>query len=170
MDISLNPLQVQKISGKIINVIKYSELCDYVDANHLFSKSPFILLLYETQKNNGHWVCLIDKPKTIYVFDSYGIFPDDELKYTNIKFRKDNNMDFGYLSYLLYHSPKTIDYNAVQLQKLDQNITTCGRWCGLRIRCDNLSNDKFAGMFKHVPLDKRDNVICQLTEKYLNIL
>ena len=38
MDISLNPLQVQKISGKIINVIKYSELCDYVDANHLFSK------------------------------------------------------------------------------------------------------------------------------------
>lgn len=166
MDISLNPLQVQQIAGKPIKVVKYSSLHEYDNIEQLFDISNFVLLLYETKQNNGHWVGLVNKPKIIYFFDSYGYFPDDELQYSNIKFRKSNNMDYGYLSYLLLNTNKTIDYNDKQLQKVGNRINTCGRWVAMFFRL-NKSNDAFSKIFLKAPEDKRDKLITELTNKYI---
>lgn len=166
MNISLNPYQVQQIAGKPIKVVKYSSLHEYDNIEQLFDISNYVLLLFETKHNNGLWVGLVNKPKTIYFFCSYGYFPDDHLHYTNVKFRKSNNMDYGYLSYLLLHTNKTIDYNDKQLQKVDNNINTCGRWVGMFFRL-NKSNNAFSKIFMKVPQDKRDKLITELTNKYI---
>ena len=164
---ALSPQEVQQIAGKPISVFKYSDLVNFQTINDLFTTSNFILLLYETKQNSGHWCCLINKPKVIEFFDPYAFIPDDQLEFANIKFRKCNSMELPYLTYLMYNSNKTIDYNNVQLQKLAKNIQTCGYWCGIRMRESRLSNDKFAKMFINYPVDERDNLILKISHKYI---
>ena len=124
----LNPHQVQKIAGCPVNVIKYQDLDELDHIDELFSSAGCALLLYETQLNQGHWVCLINQPDTIIFFDSYGLEPDNQLAFTNIQFRRLNDMIFPHLSGLLLDSPKLIDYNDKRLQLMAPEIQTCGHW------------------------------------------
>ena len=167
MDKALSAEEVLKIAGIPIKLIKYSDLSLYKTICDIFGTFKAVLLLYEQRINSGHWVCLINHKDTIHFFDSYGLFPDDELRFSNIKFRKENDMFLPYLTYLLYHSPKTIDFNDIKLQKIDEKIATCGRWCGMRMRMHKLTNDEFSDLFKNIKKNERDPLIVNLTEKYI---
>ena len=164
----LNPYQVQKIDGCPVNVIKYQYLDELEQIDELFSSAGCALLLYETQLNQGHWVCLIDQPDTIIFFDSYGLEPDNQLAFTNIQFRRLNDMIFPHLSGLLLDSPKLIDYNDKRLQLMAPEIQTCGYWVGYRMRNRKLTTDQFNDLFKGIPRQEKDNAIIKFTEKYLD--
>ena len=125
----------------------------------LFVEGKLVLLLYESKRNNGHWCCLIDQPAQVIFFDPYALLPDDQLEFTNIKFRKRNNMHLPYLTYLLYHSKKPIDYNNKQMQVMRDEVATCGYWCGIRMRLDYLDSEEFIDIFRKFPLKERDNII-----------
>ena len=167
MDKSLSAEEVQQIAGEPIRVLKYSALCNYKDIEDMFGKYKGVLLLYESTLNRGHWTCLKKmKNKTICFFDSYGYIPDDELHFTNIKFRRENCMDLPYLTALMYKSKYAIDYNDVQLQKFKDNINTCGRYCGLFLRCQDMDNIQFAKWLKSKD-QNTDRLIVRLTEPFL---
>lgn len=107
-----------------------------------------MILLYETEPNYGHWVCILETPQGIEHFDSYGIVPDGELKWVPEWLKSSTGQDVKKLLSLLYHSNQKINYNTHKLQSSDS--ATCGRWCVLRIMFSSLGTDQFAHMVKVV--------------------
>ena len=107
-------------------------------------KRPFVVL-YETEPNWGHWVGVVDTPEGIEHFDSYGIVPDQELKWVPPGFARGSGQDVKHLLKMLYDEHKrtgaTINYNAHKLQ--GPYSSTCGRWCVLRNMCRDLGSDDF---------------------------
>jgi hypothetical protein len=105
---------------------------------------PFVIL-YETEPNWGHWVACVDTPEGIEHFDSYGIVPDNELKWVPEGFAKGSGQDVKRLLELLYDENQRIgtpiNYNAHKLQ--GPTSSTCGRWCILRNMFSRLGNDDF---------------------------
>ena len=163
----LSPREIARIADKPIRVVQYKHLHAYKDINDLFGNLDCVLILYNTKQHYGHWIGLINHSHKIYFFDPYSMFPDDQLFFTNIKFRKENDMQYPYLVYLLYHSKKAIDYNDYQFQTFSPNISTCGYWVGYRFRHSKLSTNQFKKLFKGIPKDKLDNTIILLCNKYL---
>lgn len=115
----------------VSNTIKYSTLAKY---NNIFDLLPhdksYKIILIEQKPNLGHWVCIIRYGKTITFFDSYGEGVDGELKYVTKMMNKMLGQDHHYLSDLLRRVPDdwVVNFNKKKLQKLSNDIATCGRW------------------------------------------
>ena len=143
MSLINKPLSSDQIANAIpgVTVLKYNELC------HFDSLPLPMVILYETEPNFGHWVAVLETPEGIEHFDSYGIIPDNELKWINPKFRTASGQDVKYLLRMLYDSGKDINYNTYRFQGRDSS--TCGRWAILRILFSDMTNDDFAKAIKY---------------------
>lgn len=103
-----------------------------------------LIILYETKPDFGHWVCLVETPEGIEHFDSYGILPDNELKWVPGWLKESTGQDMKRVLKMLWDKGKTgkkINYNAHKFQ--GEDTSTCGRWCLLRIALSQLSNNDF---------------------------
>lgn len=170
MNIQLSNYDIENVLGKSIKILTYKELTKYNTIAKAFGKHKFIGLLYERIEGNGHWVLLINHRDSIEHFDSYGIFPDDELKFTDIIYRKKNNMYFPYLTYLLLNSKKKKEYNNYKFQKENNNISTCGRWLLFRAKTSLMNIDKFNELINKLRKERKttnDKLIVKLTKDLL---
>ena len=86
--------------------------------------------------------------RKIIHWDSFGLKPDEELKWINNKKRKELNCFVPYLSQLYEKSPYKIKWNKYKYQNDEAN--TCGRWCILRILYFLARNEKQNGFDKWV--------------------
>lgn len=132
------PLSADQVADAIpgVSVLKYGELCQ-------IGTLPLpLVVLYETQENYGHWVAILRTPEGIEHFDSYGIVPDNELKWINPQFRARSGQDVKCLLQMLYDTREPINYSTHRLQGKDSS--TCGRWAILRILFSHLGTDAFA--------------------------
>lgn len=77
-----------------------------------------------------------------------GLKPDDQFHKISIKFRKDNGIRKPYLTYLLSNTDKKVEWNEFQLQDFNPDISTCGRWCVVRLRMKHLTPKQFYDLFK----------------------
>lgn len=135
----------KKLNGKC-EIITYDDLKNYSNVDQLLEKNGCVVILYETSKNYGHWICLFkthDKKgkEIISFFDPYGFTVDDQLDYGNIEY-------YPYLSKLLYESPYQIEYNEYPMQTFAKNISTCGPWCIARLIFKDLPLKDFHKLFK----------------------
>lgn len=157
MNLINKPLSSKDIADAIpgVTVLKYNELCSY-------DSLPLpLVVLYETEPNYGHWVAVLETPDGIEHFDSYGIIPDNELKWINPKFRSSSGQDVKCLLKMLYESRKPVNYNSHRLQGRDSS--TCGRWAILRILFSDLGSDSFAKAIKKTAKKLRlklDDLVC----------
>lgn len=143
-------------------IIKYNELSNYDNINNLLNSSKFIIILYETKMNYGHWCCIfLNNKNNIEFFDSYGCIPDLQLKYIPTVFRKQNNELFPHLTWLLINCNNKIEYNNYKFQKNKKGINTCGRWCVVRCILSDLNIDEFYKLFKKYK--NKDKIITELT-------
>jgi hypothetical protein len=169
MDYSLSGLDIENVLKKFNKkcyLTLYKNLIKYNTIDELLREARYIIILYETTKNYGHWCCLFKNNKnSIEFFDSYGIRPDDELKYSTELFRKKNKMNFPLLTYLLLECPYNIEYNQYKLQKMTKDISTCGRWVLLRCLLSNFNIDNFYKIFKNVKNKDKATVI--MTEDFI---
>ena len=163
----LSPDEVHQIAGCSMRLTKYSDIDDYPTIDDLFGEADCVLILYETRQNSGHWCCIINKENVIEFFDSYGLIPDNELLFVNIKFREENDMLIPHLTKLFLKTEKTIEYNDKRLQKMADNINTCGYWCGMRMRYKDISCEEFIKMFKGGPRDQKDTLVIEMSNKFL---
>lgn len=136
---------------KIINtnIITYNDLEFVFDIDNVMINNS-VIILYNVNKNYGHWCCVVKDNKRYSFFDSYGEFIDEQKKH--IKDKK-NISNINYIKKLLLDKAKkgyTIDYNDFQFQKLSDNIKTCGWWCILRILYKHLINDDFILLIKNI--------------------
>lgn len=124
---------LQLVDGKA-NIVLYPNMHYYKNIDQLLDPFDACFILFESKPNYGHW-CLLFKinPHTIEFFNPYQGFPDDSLKFINKQFKSITNQDFPYLSHLLYNSPYDLTYNEYPFQKFANDISTCGRWCAIRL-------------------------------------
>ena len=141
----------EALDGKV-NIIKYSELKNMKDINELLGAYGRAVILFETQKNIGHWCSLIRNPKLncIIFTDSYGIWPTNELdpKYVPRVFLKMSDQKREYLLRLLYDQPLEVRYSQYRLQKMKRGISTCGRYSILRCALQDLDENEFANLLR----------------------
>lgn len=134
----IDTLDIQKFLGNdgVQNTIKYSQLAGYSDIFELLpTDRSYKIILVEQKSGDGHWTCITRYGKTICSFDSYGCQIDDELQFVNRFMKRMLGQDRHYLTSLLKNVPKdwSIVYNAKKLQKLNNDIATCGKYCILFI-------------------------------------
>lgn len=142
-----------------VNILKYRELSKFKTIKSAFQNKKYLVILYETTKNVGHWCCLLFQPKNkLEFFDSYGILPDEELKFPTLQFRRENNMIYPDLTYLLLKCPYNIDYNNFKFQS--DGTATCGRWCIARCLLSHLTLKEFKKIFNVKNPDKK---VCKMT-------
>ena len=140
-DVSLSDTDIKLICNNKVEIVVYHDLDKYSSLKELMGQYGAVILLYETKRNFGHWVALIDYPNHIEFFDSYGLGPDEELNYAKYD-------DTPYLSQLISRSPKKVSYNKKRLQSVKEEVNTCGRWTALRVRMRDLNNNQFSQLFK----------------------
>lgn len=151
------------VDGKV-RILPYSELANYDDIDKVLGYHEAAVILYETKNNFGHWTLIFknEDGKTIEHFDSYGLFPDDELKFVPENFRKENNEYYPILTYLLMKSPYKKVYNNHRLQEKDNDVNTCGRHVVSRLIYRDLDIDDYFKMIKISGL-KPDEFVLKLT-------
>ena len=61
-------------------IIKYSNLDQHTDLSNLFGSKPYIILLIESDIDNGHWISFYRVETNYYVyFNSFGNKYDSDL-------------------------------------------------------------------------------------------
>ena len=145
----LSSVDISSLLGDKVRVLTYKQLRDFDNIYDVLKPYGNAVLLYETSKNWGHWVCLFKDPKSNIIehFDSYGIRPDDEIKFVPKYFRKIGGEDLPHLTALLYKSNAPIRYNHHKLQSSRRGVSTCGRWCVLRLIFKDLDENNFKKLF-----------------------
>lgn len=131
------------------NIIKYPELANYDNLLDVLEPHDACIILYESRMNYGHWTCIIKRGNVIEHFDSYGLMPDDELKFVPKVFRMNNDMALPHLTCLLINLPPEyrIEFNEYKLQAKGPNIKTCGRHVATRINNKDMPIDEYAQYF-----------------------
>ncbi len=165
---SLSGDEILKIAGGKAKVITYPELRKYNRIEDAFDKNKALIIIYLTRHNYGHWTCLFEgKDKRIEFFDSYGLLPDDEIKFIPEIFRRQSGQYLPHLTWLLYNSNRKIHYNNHKLQKDLADNNTCGRHVGLRLLLRDATCDEYAKLFKGYKLSP-DEIVTIITEHILN--
>lgn len=152
--VALSGDEVLRLTENKANLITYPELNKYDNIEEILKPFGACIILYETKKNYGHWVCLIERGNNnIEFFDSYGKMIDHQLKFIPEHFRVESKQKYTLLTYLLLKSGKKIEYNNYKLQSTKNDINTCGRWCAIRIKLKHINIDDFANIFISNPLE-----------------
>lgn len=162
---ALSNTEISSLLNGKVKVLTYPELAQYNDIDELLDPYGCAIILYMTRKNFGHWIALIKQGKNLIEhFDSYGIKPDNELKFIKSHMREELDEEYPHLTYLLYHSPYKLSFNQYKLQKTDKGISTCGRWSASRCLLKDLPLDEFVKLFK-VPKYSTDDMVTIFTNK-----
>ena len=162
--VALSDLEVLKIVKNKARVMLYNELAKYKTIDEALGEHGAIFLLYENQPQFGHWTTVWRRNRdTINFFDSYGIFPDEQIYWNDEKTRKMLNQDIPYLSHLLINSNyKNLEYNDYQYQKDGDDINTCGRWAALRLVLRDWTPKEFQKVFGKKNGDDLVTIITEL--------
>jgi hypothetical protein len=147
------PLSGRDITNALLGetkILRYGDLKKYNSIDELLSPYNNISLLYETEPNYGHWVCvLLDKKnKTVEYFDPYGMFIDKPLDHIKENFKIQTGQDYPYLTKLLYECPYNVIYNNKKLQQKGDDIATCGRHIISRLTMADIPLKKYQSIMK----------------------
>jgi hypothetical protein len=158
-------------------IVSYSELSNYETIDDLLPKDlDYVFLLYEEKPNYGHWVLLSKYNDLIEYFDSYGGSIDEPLSWVPLEQRKIIGVGKPYLTNFLKNTNDNdygLIYNAYDFQdETDNKISTCGRWCCLRLK--TILNNRmplitFINMMKDIKKKSKlryDVIVSDLINKY----
>jgi hypothetical protein len=128
---------------------------------------PCSLLLYQITHNIGHFCCVFLNSDGVNFFDSYGIFPDDELKKMDVNRRTDPALfhNRSYLANLLFDAHLhgyNIIYNETPLQ--EKGTATCGKWCYDRLMHCDMLHDDYIKFWQSHPSTSYESLICDFWE------
>jgi hypothetical protein len=159
-DIALSDADVLKLVGNKARIVLYPDLHKINDLDEILEPYGAAFILYEVKPSYGHWCCIIKiDDNTIEFFDPYGMYPDTELEFIPMHFRKKSHQYIPHLSWLMYNSHYNLSYNEHKFQKHSSDIKTCGRWCAIRITFKHLSLENFTKIFKKANADDIVTVI-----------
>lgn len=115
------------------NITKYSDLDGIGHIDALLPTDGYKIILIESTKNSGHWTCLIRIKGNLIFFDSYGIYPDDELNFVSRMTNRLLGNKYNVIRGLMKSSGLKTQYSKTKYQKEGGHINTCGRWVCIAI-------------------------------------
>ena len=126
---------IHRITDGKTNIIDYPDLENVNNLEEVLNPYGAVVLLYETKKNFGHWVCLLDMGnKNLEFFDPYGLKVDEELLLSDFHLRQHQGQPAPHLTALIEQGGYNVVSNTKRLQKFLEHTNTCGRWVSLRVR------------------------------------
>lgn len=130
-------------------IMTYRTLMDCNDLEEVLGEHGAVIILYETRPNYGHWCCMYSAaPGLIEFFDPYGFPPDSQLQYC-----KGMNV-YPVLEDMFKRAGVRCHWSSAKFQKESDSVSTCGRWCSLRIALREINPKAFEEMF----LSKRNKL------------
>ena len=152
----LSDEDLRRILGSGVKIIKYGQLSDYDGLDALLPKPvDFCIILYEEKLDSGHWTALSKYDGRYEHFDSYGVPPDSELHWVNLKMRQRLNEMTPYLSNLL--KKEAYIYNTVKYQSKDHDVNTCGSHVAHRLQCLQSKGMQLAKYHEYMDELKRES-------------
>lgn len=150
----LTEFQIKEKLDNKCNVIPYSKIKNYKTIEQMLGPYKRCVILFENQPNYGHWACaFFDRLGRLNFFNSYGNysedgkknsgFPDAYLPFIDKRYRKAFSEDLPYLSNLFLKSKYELEYNDKQYQKMNKDIKTCGYWCVMRLKFEDMTDEEF---------------------------
>lgn len=122
----------------IRNVIVYEDLAN-ITPDKLLTMLPLVIL-YQVERDYGHWTLLHRVRGSIEFFDSYGFKPDKEFE-----FIPENMQQPKYIARMLCSiiDREPVSYNQYHLQERKRGVNTCGRWVVVRQMFSHVNIDAF---------------------------
>jgi hypothetical protein len=120
----------------LIKIVKFGDLDNYKTLLDLLPhRRCGLFILFEENKNKGHWCLLSRNNMIIEFFDSYGFSSDEILKWNSIKKRIELDQLDNEMRNLIVKTNFKFVRNKIPYQdRNDLNIATCGRHCCLRLK------------------------------------
>lgn len=135
-------------------IVVYPDLAKYRNIDELLEPYGHVFLLYEFEKNVGHWTLVFRcGDGSIEHFDSYSYMPDAEMEFIPKDFRRINKMLRPRLAEMLRDAADggaKICYNQFELQKEGKNIMTCGRHCLVRWWLKDLAIEQYYDLMRRI--------------------
>ncbi len=140
---NLKEVKADAISDSLIRkylpncrILKYSQFKNFKSLDQILpNNKDYIIILYETSYNSGHWCCMTKFNNCYQYFDSYGKYPSQPLEWNKPDLNKLLGQDKPYLNYLIDSSKLDTYYNDIDYQSTKNDINTCGRHCIFFILC-----------------------------------
>jgi hypothetical protein len=164
LDVPLSDDDIKKaLPG--INIVSYPDLANLSEIP--FDADGRLILLYLTESaHRGHWVCLFKRGNAIFFHDSYGVYPDAQLRWLSKARQKFVHESKPHLTRLLKQSGAKVYYSPYRLQSTDRDIATCGKHAIARLLNKNKSIDEFANFLRsHGDPDEVVEAIYEKLEK-----
>jgi hypothetical protein len=165
-DIALSNIDIVDLLDCKCKIVLYPDLYKYKTLDEILGANRTCIVLFESQPNYGHWVCIIRRDNDVEFFNSYGGYPDDTLKHIETKFALKPHQNKPYLSMLIMKSPYNLFYNEFKFQKEKGDIKTCGRHCVVRAKHKNLDiydyKEKLDALCEKYNTDY-DNIVTMMT-------
>jgi hypothetical protein len=125
---------IRGLLGGNIEISPYPKIKDVQNIGELFDNRGRAIIFYPQQsENQGHWTCMIRDGRQIEFFDPYGEPPDAQKDGLSKNQLERMRMDHPDLTRLLEESGCHVIFNKVQLQKMSNDVQTCGRHCVCRL-------------------------------------
>jgi len=172
--IPLSGSQLRDLTNGKSNIMRYEELMEYDNIEDVLEPHGAVILLYQTEDRDfGHWAALFKDPnrKDVLIFyDSLGIGLDEELKFSKYNQKNMDGRIVKHLTDLIANSNYRVDNNKVRLQENIKDVSTCGRYAGLRVLLRHLSNRQYNHMLKNNEHYKPDFWISVLSTNPLDLV
>ena len=142
---SLTDIDIENALNNKYSIYRYHKLAEFDNIDQcLGNNGGFIILFQNETSDSGHLTCIFKRDyNTLEFFDSYGLMPDEELKYSDYNLRIHNNKKVPHLSHLIEQSNYNIVYNKYKFQKIKKHVNTCARHCIIRLKYRNLTIDEY---------------------------
>ena len=133
MDDPIDDTEMKEYIGQDAKIMKYSDLKGVKRIDDLMpNATDFIVLLYQTEPNEGHWVSVLKYPdrfgtSVLEYFDPYAKSFDEPLSWNTPQRNKQLGIALPYLSILMESSGHKLLENRVKYQQESSKIETCGR-------------------------------------------
>jgi hypothetical protein len=115
-------------------IITFNELKDYNSIDELLPKEKdYVIILFEYEKNSGHWTCLLKYDDMIEFYDPLGNKDKTILGWIPFHIRKMLGEDEDYLAELLEKAKSKYRVVVNKLKVENNDASTCGRHVVFRI-------------------------------------
>lgn len=134
----LSDKDIMNICNGEANLVLNSNIHEYKSLNDLVYPYNACIILYDKKDGSpGHWSCITKSNGVYEFFCPYGMMPDAVLKHLGGK---------PYLSELIRRTKSKVVYSRYKLQKSKNNVSTCGRYIGMRVLLKDMPLSNFVSM------------------------
>jgi hypothetical protein len=163
---------IKKALDNKVKLITYSDLMQYDNIFDVLKPYNKVVILFETTARLiGHYCCLFKcnsdaTGESIIFYDPYGIKPEKQLSYAPDWLIEVTNAKNNLLYRLFQQNEIPIRYSQYDMQKWSKKVSTCGRWCIVRLMYPQFDENEFYQMFKkNSPKKYFDKIVVELTNK-----